>query len=176
MRGFEVQPDIRGSFGMERITISLKAELAHQFDTYIHSRGYSNRSEAMRDLIRDKLETERLTQGDASFCAGILSYVYDHHEYDLPTRLASIQHMNHEIIANCSHVHLSPGDCLETLTLRGPVEAVRALSDRIIAERGVRHGRLHMIPSDPAMVVTTSVGATHGYMAHAEANGVALSR
>jgi len=130
---------------MERITISLKSELARQFDDFIQARGYSNRSEAMRDLIRDRLEADRLNQGEIQQCVGVLSYVYSHGEYELPTRLARIQHDHFGLMISNTHIQISPEDCLDTLVLRGPSEQVRALSDRITSERGVRHGRLQLI-------------------------------
>lgn len=130
---------------MERITISLKSDLARQFDDFIQARGYSNRSEAMRDLIRDRLETDRLSQGEVHQCVGVLSYVYSHSEYELPTRLARILHENYGLTISNTHIQISEEDCLDTLVLRGSSEQIRALSDRITSERGVRHGRLQLI-------------------------------
>lgn len=131
---------------MERITISLRAELAQQFDDYIRGRGYSNRSEAMRDLIRDRIEGERLESGVEGSCVAVLSYLYSHAEFDLPSRLTSLQHASHQLSITSTHVHLNEQECLETLILRGPVGQVRAFADRLIAERGVRSGRIHLMP------------------------------
>lgn len=136
---------------MERITISLRADLAQQFDSYIHSRGYSNRSEAMRDLIRDKLEGEQLEETEQIRCVGVLTYLFSHDELDLPARLASLQHAARQLSITSTHVHLSERECLDTLILRGPVGQVRAFADRLIAERGVRSGRIHLIPLDQAV-------------------------
>lgn len=157
---------------MERITISLKSELAHQFDDFIQARGYSNRSEAMRDLIRDRLEADRLNQGDIQQCVGVLSYVFSHGEYELPTRLARIQHDNFGLIISNTHIQISPEDCLDTLVLRGPSEQVRALSDRITSERGVRHGRLQLIATDELQQLTGMSNGEALFGTAAVSNGV----
>jgi len=127
--------------------MSLTEELAKQFDEFIRDKGYTNRSEAMRDLIRERLEQERLkSPEDSGYCVAALTYVYNHHELDLAGRLAASHHEHHDLTLATQHVHLDHDNCLETVLLRGPVKAVRAFADGVIAERGVRHGKLHMIP------------------------------
>lgn len=133
---------------MERFTISLDEELAQAFETLIRSRGYANRSEAMRDLLRRELESDRLARADAPWCVANLSYVYNHHERQLSERLTEHQHHAHDLVVSTMHVHLDHDHCLESVILRGRTEAIRAFADAMVAERGVRHGQLSLIPVD----------------------------
>ena len=134
---------------MERITISLDEDLAGRFDAFIREHGYTNRSEALRDLIRDNLGRETLGEPREGYCVATLSYVYNHHQLDLAGRLAGKHHEHHDLTLATQHVHLDHDNCLEAVFLRGPVNAVRAFADTVIAERGVRHGSLHMVPVKP---------------------------
>lgn len=131
---------------MERLTISLETTLAKQFDDFIRARGYSNRSEAMRDLIRERLETERLQKWEEGYCIATLSYIYNHHESELASRITSAQHEHHDLTLSSMHVHLDHDNCLEIAILRGPTLEVRTFANTVIAARGVRHGKLHMVP------------------------------
>jgi len=133
---------------MERFTISLDEKLARQFDELIKRQGYQNRSEAVRDMLRQRLETERIDKAEAPYCIASLSYVYNHHERDLASRLMAIQHDHHDLNLSTMHVHLDHDNCLETAILRGPTGAVRRYADSVIAERGVRHGQLNLVPVD----------------------------
>jgi CopG family nickel-responsive transcriptional regulator len=133
---------------MERITISLEEDLASQFDQLIRSRGYANRSEAVRDLLRRELENARLAREEAPHCVASLSYVYDHHERRLAERLTELQHGAHDLVVSSMHVHLDHDNCLESLFMRGHTAEVRAFADQLIAERGVRHGQLNLVPVD----------------------------
>lgn len=133
---------------MERFTISLDDALAQQFEALIKRRGYLNRSEAVRDMVRRQLEADRIGSAEAPYCIASLSYVYNHHERDLATRLMEIQHDSHDLNLSTMHVHLDHDNCLETVILRGPTLQVRTLADRIIAERGVRHGQLNLVAVD----------------------------
>jgi CopG family nickel-responsive transcriptional regulator len=137
---------------MERFTISLDESLASEFDGLIAARGYSNRSEAMRDLIRQALETRRVYTRAAAHCVASLSYVYNHHERQLSERLTEAQHHAHDLVVSTMHVHLDHDNCLETVFLRGPTPAVRRWAEAIIAERGVRHGQLNIVPVDAESV------------------------
>jgi CopG family nickel-responsive transcriptional regulator len=130
---------------MERITISLDADLAAEFDRLIAERGYQNRSEAVRDVLRAHLEQARQKRGEATHCVASLSYVYNHHERDLAERLTALQHGQHDLTVATLHAHLDHENCLESVILRGPTAAVRSFSDALIAERGVRHGQLNLI-------------------------------
>lgn len=138
---------------MERITISLDRALAEAFDRLIRGRGYANRSEAIRDILRRELEAERLAREEAPHCVASLSYVYNHHERQLAERLTEQQHHAHDLVVSTLHVHLDHDHCLETVVLRGATEEVRRFADRLTAERGVRHGQLNLIPVDSEAVL-----------------------
>ena len=135
---------------MERMTISLDQALADEFDLFISQHGYRNRSEAVRDLIRLKLESERLEQQQAGECVGTLTYVYNHEERELGRRLTTLQHEHHDLAISTLHVHLDHDNCLETVVVQGKTRQVRAFADTIIARPGVRHGELYLIPVDVA--------------------------
>ncbi len=131
---------------MERFTISLDETLAAAFDSLIRDRGYANRSEAVRDMIRRELEARRIEKEEAPHCVASLSYVYDHHERRLAERLTDLQHHAHDVVVSSMHVHLDHDNCLETLFLRGHTDEVRGFAEKLSAERGVRHGTLNLIP------------------------------
>ncbi len=131
---------------MERLTISLDNQLSQQFDEFIRARGYTNRSEAMRDLIREHLEAARLEKRVGGYCVATLSYIYNHHESDLASRVTSVQHDHHDLTLSSMHVHLDHDNCLEIAILRGEIDEVEKFANLVIATRGVRNGKLHMIP------------------------------
>ena len=131
---------------MERFTISLDENLANEFDKLIRERGYQNRSEAIRDILRSQLTTLHAQKYQSPFCVANLSYVYNHHERDLAERLTVLQHQHHDLVIASTHVHLDHDNCLETVMLRGATKTVQQFSDALIAERGVRHGQLNLIP------------------------------
>ncbi|MEO7549379.1 MAG: nickel-responsive transcriptional regulator NikR [Ramlibacter sp.] len=131
---------------MQRFTISLDDALAEEFDRLIALRGYVNRSEAVRDLIRERLGDAMLGSAQAAWCAATVSYVYDHHEQALTTRLMDLQHEHHDLVASSLRTHLDHDNCLETVVLRGPAKAVQDCASHMIALRGVRHGHIHALP------------------------------
>ena len=130
---------------MDRFTISLDEELARAFDAHIRRRGYSTRSEAVRDILRELLQRRDQSRDDDGFCVASLSYVYNHHERKLAERLAALQHAHHELATATMHVHLDHDQCLETVSLRGPAGAVRQFAEKVIAEKGVRHGHVNLV-------------------------------
>ena len=146
---------------MERLTISLDNRLSKQFDDLTQARGYTNRSEAMRDLIREKLETERLKEGNEGHCVATLTYIYNHHENDLATRIASAQHAHHDLILSSMHVHMDHKNCLEVAILRGSILSVRNFADLVMATRGVRHGKLHMVPVEITQAQHSPTASSH---------------
>jgi CopG family nickel-responsive transcriptional regulator len=130
---------------MERFTISLDAGLARQFDAFIAKRGYGNRSEAVRDLLRGALEQETVSEAASGHCVANLSYVYNHHERELAERITALQHERHDLTVAAMHCHLDHENCLESVILRGSSDAVRRFAEALIAERGVRHGAFNLI-------------------------------
>jgi CopG family nickel-responsive transcriptional regulator len=145
---------------MERFTVSLEAELAGAFDRLIAERGYRNRSEAVRDLLRSALEGAHRDTAAGGHSVANLSYVYNHHERDLAERLTELQHGQHDLTVATMHAHLDHENCLESVILRGATPAVRAFADALIAERGVRHGLLNLIAVD----VDGGHDHQHGYV------------
>lgn len=127
---------------MERVTISLDEPLLAEFDRYIARKGYQNRSEAVRDLVRERLEQDPPADAERGYSVGCVSYVYDHHRRELAQRLTSVQHEHHDIVLSALHVHLDHENCLEVTLLRGPTADVRAFAETLIAETGVRHGHI----------------------------------
>ena len=133
---------------MERFTISLDNELAGEFDQLIKARGYENRSEAVRDMLRSQIEAYRSEHNSARYCVATLSYVYNHHERDLAERLTKIQHDHHNLAVSTMHAHLDHENCIEAVILRGPTGEVRAFANALSAERGVRHGQLNLVAAE----------------------------
>ena len=130
---------------MQRVTVSLEEELAEEFDELVRARGYQNRSEAVRDLMRQALEARRLEKGESKLCVANLSFIFNHHERDLAERLTEAQHAHHDLVLSSMHVHLDHETCLETIMLKGPTPDVRSFADQVRAERGVRYGQLNLV-------------------------------
>jgi CopG family nickel-responsive transcriptional regulator len=131
---------------MRRLTISVDDDLADTFDRLVKEKGYGNRSEAFRDLVRTALGSAGIQEGKAKHCVGALSYVYNHHERQLASRLTSAQHDHHDMVVSTMHAHLDHENCLETVILRGQTEAVIRFAESVMAQSGVRHGTFHPIP------------------------------
>jgi CopG family transcriptional regulator, nickel-responsive regulator len=135
---------------VERFTISLDENLAQAFDELIAARGYSNRSEAVRDILRAQIEASRLEQEAAGHCIANLSYVYNHHERELAERVTREQHAHHDLCVATLHAHLDHDNCMESVILRGPTTQVRAFAEGLMARPGIRHGALNLVSADAA--------------------------
>jgi CopG family nickel-responsive transcriptional regulator len=155
---------------MERFTISLESKLAEEFDRWILERGYSNRSEAVRDLLRAELGRTSMAKSASTQCVACLSYVYNHHERDLAERLTGMQHEHHDLAISAMHAHLDHDHCLETVLLKGPTAEVQRFADAVCAERGVHHGKVNVIGVEthhahshatPGRGRSRGAGATH---------------
>lgn len=126
---------------LTRVSISLETALLEAFDRHIAGKGYETRSEAIRDLIRDRLVKEE-AGGRGGEQVAVVSLVYDHHARELAARLIDKQHHHHELVVSSLHVHLGERHCLEVSVLRGPAAAVRHLGEELLATKGVLHGEI----------------------------------
>jgi len=117
--------------------------LLGQFDQLIERKGYVNRSEAIRDLVRAALVEDQWERGDEE-TVGTVTIVYDHHTRDLADKLTEHQHSHHDAIISALHVHLDHHNCLEVVVVRGTADQVRRLADEMIGTKGVKHGKLAM--------------------------------
>ena len=126
-----------------RFGVSLERELLEKFDARNKRKGYANRSEAIRDLVRQCLVEEQWTRSDAE-TLGVVSIVYDHDRMALARGLVHAQHKRHRLIIATTHVHLDEHNCLEVLILRGKASQVKHVAEEIITKRGVKHGRFFM--------------------------------
>lgn len=127
--------------GIVRFGISLNERLLSAFDRLITKKGYTNRSEAIRDLIRDALVKEEWEREDREM-VGTISLVYDHRTRELTHTLTDIQHHYHRSIISTTHIHLDPHNCLEVLVVKGKGKDIKAIADKVIGTKGVKHGRL----------------------------------
>lgn len=130
---------------MQRVTVTLPDSLCAELDRFMAERQYPNRSEAMRDLLRTAMRDSSAPAAQGA-AMGVLSYVYDHDTRDLSRRLMHHHHDHHAVGLTTTHVHLDHETCLEVALLRGNGQALQVYADRVLAERGVRHGNLFLIP------------------------------
>ncbi|MGB7265582.1 MAG: nickel-responsive transcriptional regulator NikR [Terracidiphilus sp.] len=128
---------------LSRIGIALDSELLKRFDHSIEKSGYTNRSEAFRDLIRDRLVRERTASPDATV-VGTITLIYNHHAYGISEKLTEAQHEQHDLVVSTSHAHLDHDSCLEALIVHGKAARVQHFADVLIGLKGVQHGRLVM--------------------------------
>lgn len=126
-----------------RFGVSIPDDLLEKFDALISARGYTNRSEAIRDLIRDRLVEDEWTGVDATV-VGTVTVVYNHEQSDLAQKLTEIQHRKHNLIISAVHVHLDEHNCLEVLIMRGAPSEVKGAAEQLISTRGVKHGKIIM--------------------------------
>ncbi len=126
---------------LSRIGVAIDSDLLRKFDSLIAKRGYTNRSEAFRDLIRDEL-VQKAWQSPDSPVVGTVTLVYDHHVRLLTDRLTDLQHDFYHHILSTLHVHLDHDNCLEVLVVKGKASAVKKIADVLISTKGVKHGRL----------------------------------
>ena len=131
---------------MQRTTITLDDDLMARLDEFMAERRYANRSEAIRDLVRSGLEQATVEASPRARCLAAAIYVYDHEARELASRLTRAAHDHHDLSLATLHVHLDHDSCMDVTVLRGAVQEIRHFADHVIAERGVRHGRLVLVP------------------------------
>ena len=123
-----------------RFGVSLDHHLLDKFDRMIQDKNYTNRSEALRDLIRDHLVEEEW--GSNKETVGTITIVYDHEVRELEDALTTLQHRSHRLIKSTLHVHLDEDNCLEVLVVQGKSGEIKKIADRLIGMKGVKHGKL----------------------------------
>jgi CopG family transcriptional regulator, nickel-responsive regulator len=135
-----MDPNKKNLPGLERIGVAIDGPLLSRFDELIARRGYGNRSEAFRDLIRAELLKET-AENPGALVTGTITLLYDHHVRLLSERLTSLQHDHHHSILSTLHVHLDHDNCLEVIVVKGKSSDVRKIADQLIAAKGVKHGK-----------------------------------
>ena len=130
-----------------RFGVSIESDLLNGFDKYIAEKSYKNRSEAIRDLIRNNLIEKEWKDGNKDV-VGTITIVYNHHKWKLTDTLTDIQHLYHTSIISTLHVHLDHHNCLEVLVVKGKANEIRKISNQLISTKGVKHGKL----------ITTTIG------------------
>jgi CopG family nickel-responsive transcriptional regulator len=125
-----------------RFGISIPENLSKKFDQFIRNKKYSNRSEAIRDLIRNALVQEEVEQN--AEVVAVVSLLYDHHKRELSERLIDLQHSKAHMVLTSTHIHLDHDNCIEVIIMRGESQEIKQLADALIASKGVKHGTLEM--------------------------------
>jgi CopG family nickel-responsive transcriptional regulator len=132
---------------IERIGVSLDKKLLSMFDKLIAKQGYQNRSEAIRDLIRQQLSRDRLSNPQATAVAAVF-LVYDHHATMVPQKLIDLQHSHLLHAISSLHVHLDEHDCLEVIVLRGRIGQINKVAENIVSTKGVKLGRINIVSTE----------------------------
>jgi CopG family transcriptional regulator, nickel-responsive regulator len=149
-----------------RFGVSAEEDLLASFDRLIAAQGYGNRSEALRDLMRDALVRSHMETPPPGKSAvlGSLTLVYDHHARDLTDRMANIQHEHHGLVISVLHVHVSHDDCMEVVAMRGRADDVRTMAESLLSLKGVKHGKLFM--TLPSRVIVDQPGTADHKHSH----------
>ena len=127
---------------VERIGVSLEKQLLNEFDVLRKKKGYSNRSEAFRDMIRDQLSRQQVADPDSEVLATI-SLIYDHHSTKLNEKLLGLQHSHVLKTISSMHIHLDRHDCLEVIVLKGQAGEVERIAENMISLKGVKLGKVN---------------------------------
>ena len=127
---------------LKRFGVSIEKKLLEKFDSYIKSKDYQNRSEALRDMIRKELVDSQWTESGGGEVAGAIIIVYDHHQKELMDSLVNIQHDYQDIIISSQHVHLDHSTCLEVIVVKGKIAEVFELEAKLKVAKGVKHASL----------------------------------
>jgi len=149
---------------MERVTITIDDDLLASIDQMMKQRGYTARSEVFRDLLRRGLAEEQPRQSPKTSCVAVLSFVAEQTVRDLPQRIAAFQREHHDLVVSHMQVQLDHESALHTATLRGPVAAIRHATDGLLTQRGIRHGRVTIIPSREEVARHSHGHGTHSHV------------
>ena len=137
----------RKGSSLKRFGVSMEDKLLDRFDVLCGRKGYASRSEAIRDMVRDHLIEEEKQLAHANV-VGTVTLIYDHHQRELEEKLTEYQHQTLDAIISALHVHLDAHLCLEVLVLRGKARKIKRIADRLIATKGVKHGKLVLTSKD----------------------------
>lgn len=127
---------------LKRFGVSIEKNLLDKFDSYVRKRGYENRSEALRDLIRKELVESRWSDNANEKVAGAIIIIYDHHRRELVDDIINIQHDYHKVIISSQHVHLDHDTCLEVIVVKGKIAELFELETKLKVIKGVKHALL----------------------------------
>jgi CopG family nickel-responsive transcriptional regulator len=131
---------------LTRFGISIEDELISLFDWHIKKKKYKNRSEAIRDLIREKLSSEKL-ENDNTHVFGFISFVYDHHKREIQKNLNSLQHNSYKSVVFTTHIHIDHDNCLEIIILKDKAKHIKSIADSILSFKGVKNGNVTLMAS-----------------------------
>jgi CopG family transcriptional regulator, nickel-responsive regulator len=137
--------------GLTRFGVSIDDQLIKKFDALIGRKGYTTRSEAIRDMIRDSL-VEQEWEAENRETVGTITIVYNHHTRELEHALTDMQHKSYQQIISALHVHLDSHNCLEVLVVKGKSHEIKKIADHLIGTRGVKHGKLTMTTTGKELV------------------------
>ncbi len=135
---------------LTRFGVSMEDTLLEKFDSLIGRRGYTNRSEAIRDFVRKEIVEDNIYNGNAD-AFGVFSFVYDHHVRELEAKLTELQHQHFRSIITSSHVHIDHENCLEVIILRDKADKIDQIAARLMSYKGVKHGKLSLTLSGKEM-------------------------
>jgi CopG family transcriptional regulator, nickel-responsive regulator len=130
---------------LKRFGVSMEANLLRKFDHLVMQRGYENRSEAIRDLVRDSL-IQQAWDAEDEIVAGTILLFYNHHQRNLSEEMTAIQHNSHHLILATTHFHLNHDSCLELIVVKGKVKEIQMLSDQLTCLKGVEYGKFTVAP------------------------------
>ena len=133
-----------------RFGVSLEENLLDKFDKYLQIKNYPNRSEAIRDLIREGLVKKEWLEGKE--VAGAITVVYDHHRRELVNKLTAIQHDFHDLVVSSQHIHLDHHNCLEMIAVKGNPKQIQQLASKLRSAKGVKHGSLSMATTGKELI------------------------
>jgi CopG family nickel-responsive transcriptional regulator len=138
--GFNVQDSTLKRFG-----VSMENHLLQKFDDLVKQRGYENRSEAVRDLVRDAL-IQQSWEGNEQIVAGTILLFYNHHQRNLLEEMTTIQHSVHDLILATTHFHIDHHSCLEIIVVKGKGKDIQQLSNKLTSLKGVEYGKFTVSP------------------------------
>ena len=130
---------------MKRFGVSMEKDLLKELDSFIENKGYANRSEAIRDFVRENLASQKVTRKDQPVVA-TLTMIFEHEKRELAGKLTKHQHSRHGLVVSSTHIHLDKHNCLEVIILKGKAKEVKEMADNLMTARGIIHSKLILLP------------------------------